>query len=292
MKILLAFIFLTISTFIFAQDKVIGGVVLDDTGQPLPYAMLGIKEKAIGTITNDVGYFALKVPIDKYVSTDSLIISFLGYHKHVIPLADLKDSANHFILKSKVQELVGVVVMPHTLIRKTVGRANSFGMVQIPFFTSREAVDDELGREIGTILKLPKGMCRLVDANIYIAPNPYASVKLRLMIYSINNEGLPHETLLNQDILLDLTNQQTGWNAIDLTPYNLIFDGDTELAVCFQWIRSELSTNLRSKHIWIGIPSAYPSTGNKVIRRESSQDVWTAIKGTRPSIYLTVERRK
>jgi len=283
---------LTISTLTFAQDKVIRGVVFDDTGQPLPYAMLGIKEKSIGTITNDIGYFTLKVPIDKYIPTDSLIISHLGYHKHTVSLSDLKDSANHFNLRNQPQELAEIIVTPHTSSRKTIGRANAFGIVQIPFFTTRENVDDELGREIGTIVKLPKGMCHLVDANIHITPNPYASIKLRLMIYSVNSQGLPHETLLNQDILLDLAYQQTGWNTVDLTPYSLVFEGDTELAVCFQWIKSELPTDLRMKHIWVGIPSAYPSTGHKALRRESSQDVWTTIKGTKPSIYLTVDKRK
>jgi len=289
---LLVYTLITTSTLVFAQDKTIRGIVFDDTGEPLPYAMLGIKGKSLGTITNDVGYFTLRIHIDKYVSTDSLIISYLGYHKYAILLDNLKDSANHFTLISKPQELAEIRVMPHTSTRKTIGKTNTTGIAQIPFFTTRETVDDELGREIGTILKLPKGTCRLVDANIYIARNPYSSIKLRLMIYSINNQGLLHETLLNQDVPLDLTYQQTGWNKVDLTPFSLTFDGGTELAVCFQWIKSELPSDLTLKHIWVGIPSTYPSVGHTVIRRESSQDVWTTIKGTKPSMYLTVESRK
>ena len=290
--ILFAFTLLVTSTLVFVQDKVISGIVFDDAGQPLPYAMLGVQGKTMGTITNDTGHFILKIPIEKYVSIDSLIISYLGYHKHAVLLADLKDSANHFTLLSKPQELAEIIVMPQTTTRKTIGRANAFGMVQIPFFTSREAVDDELGREIGIMLTLPKGACRLIDANIYIARNPYAGIKLRLMIYSINDEGLPHETLLHQDVLLDVANQQTGWNKIDLSPYNLIFDGGAELAVCFQWIRSELPADVHLKHIWVGIPSAYPSAGNKAACRASSQDVWTTINGTKPSMYVTVDSRK
>jgi hypothetical protein len=193
---------------------------------------------------------------------------------------------------SNPQVLAEVIVMPHVTKRKTPGRANAAGMMQTPFFTSRESVDDELGREIGAIIELPKGICRLVDANIYIAPNPYASIKLRLMIYGVNEEGLPHETLLNQDILVDLGYQQTGWIKVDLSPHNLIFDGRTELAVSFQWLKSESPKDLRLKHIWVGIPCAYPSFGNIVLRRESSQDKWTTIKGSRPSIYLTVDSRR
>jgi len=291
-KSILAFTLFAISTLTFAQDKVIRGVVFDDTGLPLPYAMLGVKEKSIGTITNDIGHFALKVPVDKYIPTDSLIVSYLGYHEHTVPLADLKDSANHFILISKPRELTGIVVMPYTTTRRTIGKANTVGLTFTPFFSSRESADDELGREIGTILKLSKGTNRLVDANINIGHNPYAKIKLRLMIYNINSQGLPHEALLNQDILLDLAYQQTGWSRIDLSPYNLIFEGGTEIAVCFQWIESELPTDLRVKHIWAGIPCAYPSPGNMMIRRASSQDVWTSVKGAKPSIYLTVERRR
>ena len=276
---------------LFAQDRIIRGVVFDDSGQPLPYAMLGVKEKSMGTITNNIGEFVLKVPRDKYVSTDSLIISFLGYHKHTALLADLKDSANHFVLINNPRELAEVVLMPHTSKRKTIGRANAAGMVKTPFFSSRESADDELGREVGAILELPRGVCRLVDANLHIAYNPYARIKLRLMIYNLNREGLPHESVLNQDVLLDLAYQQTGWIKVDLTPYALTFDGGMELAVCFQWIESKLPPDV-PKHIWVGIPAAYPYSGNKLLRRDSAQDIWTTIKGTRPSIYLTIDHRR
>ena len=111
------------------------------------------------------------------------------------------------------------------------------------------------------------------------------------MIYSVNHQELPDEPLLSQDILLDLTYRQTGWNKVELSHYNLIFDGGTELAVCFQWIKSELPADLKSKYVWVGISCAFPSAGHKMLRRESSQDVWTAIKGTRPSIYLTIDSR-
>jgi len=285
---------LTASTMIYAHEKIVRGTIFDDAGMPLPYAMLGVKGKSIGTISNDAGYFVLRIPLEKYVSTDSIIVSYLGFHNHTIPLANLIDSVNTITasLISKPIELVEVIVMPQSISQKRVGRANGYGAVRTPFFLNREAVDDELGREVGTLLRLPKGMCRLLDANIYIAPNPYASIKLRLLIYDVNNQGLPHEVILNQDILLDYTYKQTGWNRVDLTPYNLILDGDTEIAICYQWIKSELPSDSRTKNIWIGIPCAFPSAGNKVIRRESSQDIWTAIKGVKPSIYLTVENRK
>ena len=74
-SILLSSIFLFISTFIFAQDITISGIVRDDTRKPLPGANVVVKGTAIGTVTDDGGKYSLEVPKD----SKTLVISFLGF---------------------------------------------------------------------------------------------------------------------------------------------------------------------------------------------------------------------
>ncbi len=57
----------------------IKGLVVDDKGQPLPYACIYIQsDPNVGTVTDDNGNFELSVDYDKYYR-DTLVVSFIGY---------------------------------------------------------------------------------------------------------------------------------------------------------------------------------------------------------------------
>lgn len=71
----------------------ISGIVTDkETNEPLGYASIYITSQGMGTISNDLGQFELKVP-DKFID-DTLIVSYLGYHKYASPILKLKDDAS------------------------------------------------------------------------------------------------------------------------------------------------------------------------------------------------------
>ena len=64
-KNLLSFIFLFITTFMFAQETItVSGVVRDDKKQPLPGATIAVKGTSIGTTSDDAGKYSLQVPKD------------------------------------------------------------------------------------------------------------------------------------------------------------------------------------------------------------------------------------
>jgi hypothetical protein len=79
---------------IHAQNYItVSGTVTDkETNEPLGSASVFISGEGMGTITNDLGQFELKVP-DKFMS-DTLIVSFLGYKKHHSPISQLKEHEN------------------------------------------------------------------------------------------------------------------------------------------------------------------------------------------------------
>ncbi len=64
-------------------DQFIGGVILTNTGEPLPGATVFIKGTFIGTSTNQDGKFRLNRPAD--ISAVELVISYVGYETQSLP---------------------------------------------------------------------------------------------------------------------------------------------------------------------------------------------------------------
>jgi len=92
------------------QPKIIQGVIIDKLSKdPLSFASVCVFQKANGTISNSVGKFILKLPIN---STDSLIdVSYLGYvpERVTVPL----DTATLVIQLTRSSEIIKEVIIKH-----------------------------------------------------------------------------------------------------------------------------------------------------------------------------------
>ena len=93
MKIIIGFLFLTMSSSSFAQT--VSGVVRDDTGSPLPNASVYIKDRKGGTSCNSEGKYFLHLSPGNY----TLICQLVGYKKESknIIVAD-KDNNLDFVI--------------------------------------------------------------------------------------------------------------------------------------------------------------------------------------------------
>jgi hypothetical protein len=90
--------------------KYITGVISDfDTGEPLPFATIGIMSKGKGTVTNNNGEFGLKITRD--CLNDSLSVSYLGFYNRLIPVNQAL--GNNFNIKMK-REYISI---PEIIIR-------------------------------------------------------------------------------------------------------------------------------------------------------------------------------
>jgi hypothetical protein len=78
MRIIAAFLFFICSVSAMAQKKpaYISGKILDENEKPLPNVSVIILGKPTGTLTNDSGYFKVKVPANKAFA---LVFTFSGY---------------------------------------------------------------------------------------------------------------------------------------------------------------------------------------------------------------------
>ncbi|MEY4935805.1 MAG: hypothetical protein RIS64_2164, partial [Bacteroidota bacterium] len=75
-KILLQFFCMFLTCIAFAQKGILRGNIYDKaTGEPLAYVNVFLKETALGTTTNQDGFYSLNVPVGTY----TVSISFVGY---------------------------------------------------------------------------------------------------------------------------------------------------------------------------------------------------------------------
>jgi len=103
-KICLFFVFLSFA--VSAQTVTIKGLLKDAvTNEPIISASIGVKNSAIGTISNEEGNFQLTLP-----KNAAVLISFLGYKTETIPAADFGSEVKTIALQTDEQMLEEVVI--------------------------------------------------------------------------------------------------------------------------------------------------------------------------------------
>ena len=102
--------FLLFTGILTAQDHIyITGAIFDKkTGEPIPYAHVGIPEKGIGTTTGYDGHFNFKVP--KYYEQSTMTVSYIGYKTFRFPVDQIKEE---MVIKLEVADnkLTEIIVM-------------------------------------------------------------------------------------------------------------------------------------------------------------------------------------
>ncbi|MGV8962933.1 MAG: carboxypeptidase-like regulatory domain-containing protein [Candidatus Saccharimonadaceae bacterium] len=78
-----------------ATTPIKGRVVADDSGDPLEYASITINNTNISTVTNQDGYFSLRIP--KSAENYKLKVEHLGYDNFLIPIVTLIDKEDNVL---------------------------------------------------------------------------------------------------------------------------------------------------------------------------------------------------
>ena len=92
----------------------------------IPYATIGITEENIGTITNNDGFFTIKIPASM-IGT-SLLVSHLGYMSQSMPVRLLNEQQVDFYLDRRIisiQEIIIRYIDPNSIIEKAVEQRKS-----------------------------------------------------------------------------------------------------------------------------------------------------------------------
>ena len=99
--------FLLIPLCIFSQTATIKGVILDDTNTPI--SNVNIKASAVGTQTNENGFYLLKIPANQEVTIEFTHIS----HKKIVATFNLKNGEElefNPVLNTSTEQIATVVI--------------------------------------------------------------------------------------------------------------------------------------------------------------------------------------
>ncbi|HEX5168446.1 MAG TPA: carboxypeptidase-like regulatory domain-containing protein [Cyclobacteriaceae bacterium] len=121
MRLSLAFIFCLGYLISSAQTITISGSVTDrSTGEPLPFASVGIKGKPINSITNLQGEFDFHLPAE--YRNEILVISMLGYPNFEAPVWSLISDGVQSIQMEKVSTVLDEVIVADSLMGSDIFR--------------------------------------------------------------------------------------------------------------------------------------------------------------------------
>ncbi|MGY4536162.1 hypothetical protein ACVW0P_000569 [Mucilaginibacter sp. UYNi724] len=259
MKLIL-FVALLISSSLFANAQVFEGLVKDaKTNLPLPYVNVGIIGKNVGTVTDSAGHYRLNLAGHE---ADTLKLSMIGYAPSIYKVASfINDAHKTILLQPSITQLKEVRVTNRKWKEGVLGNTSKSDNSNAGFS------DNNLGHEIGTVIKIKKAPTYLKKFNVHITNAPLYPVKLRLNFYSLK-KGMPDQLLQNQNIYVDVLAGQKDIE-VNLKPYGIYVDDN--FFASLEWIANSKGHGLMF--------SAYLSIfgSGAVISRETSQATWEKV---------------
>lgn len=119
MNRLLLFLSCFFVSYAFPQNIELTGLVTDsNSGEPVPFANVILKEAFIGTVTNEMGCFRLIIPV-RY-SNSNIEISSIGYSSALIKIDIAKTTNIKVELNPRKYDIGAVVVLPNGLTPITI----------------------------------------------------------------------------------------------------------------------------------------------------------------------------
>ena len=250
-------IWLLFFTLTVQSQSYLEGFVKDNkTHEKLPYVNIGIIGKNVGTVSNQNGDFKIKLE-DKY-SNDSLRFSMIGYNSKTFKVADIKSNLkNNFIIELEPSMILldEVIINSKVLKEKILGNETESKSIVAGFSSN------ELGNEVGIVIKIKQKPTYIEDFNVSIATNKYDTVKFRINFYTLK-DGMPDKNILKQPIIVKTT-LKNGLLSVDLRKSNIVVEDD--FFVALEWIED------------LGEDGLYFSAslmGSPVITRHTSQGIW------------------
>ncbi len=198
---------IAISLLLFAPSYVLSqnifGTIIDNNQLPIPYTNIALKNNNIGTCTNADGTFELDI---KGNSSDTLIVSSIGYNTVIIPISKYKPNYNfgNIILEKKFFEIDEITITPKlTKIKKKKLGLKKAG--NISFYTL-------FGDEICTFIEnsLHKEV-KLSAINIHLVKREEADyvADLNIKIYKFDKQkNSPGELKYLENIIVSPENKQ------------------------------------------------------------------------------------
>ncbi|MDE5760026.1 carboxypeptidase-like regulatory domain-containing protein [Bacteroides sp.] len=152
-------------------------VVSESTKEPIAYANIGVIDRNLGTVTDSLGRFSLKIPLE--YANDSIRISSVGYIAQTFAVRDIANLPDTITLADDVIMLSEVVVKPQRIKHKTAGRKEGGGSIFIEMEGYKAA-----GQGLAIPLKVKnRAWLKEIGFTIITENRPLSRMKFRVNIY-------------------------------------------------------------------------------------------------------------
>lgn len=296
MKIIHAFIltsFLLSALNVYAQSEVLSGKTINAiTKQPVPFVSIGVKNKAIGTVSDSLGHYLLSYRSEEISKTDSIFFSAIAFQRVKMDFAQFLDGSKAISLKELPLTLntVKITAVPRKM--KSYGRWSASLLFFPGMYKTVPQFSDEKGREQATILKIDPDVF-LRKLNFAISRRHFQKIKLRLNIFSVS-KGIPDRSLLDKDVVFDISGSSLPGmpkaESIDLRPYQIAIKGRKEIAVSLSILDLEPLSGDSSRQAFF-IPS-FPNPLRSSLYRMKSESSWQKVASSHLLIGLEASTMK
>ena len=259
MKFILILTLALSSLISFSQHTYLGKISDNQTGNALAYVNIGIVGKNIGTVSNSEGNF--KIVFDEKFDEDTIRISMIGYKSLDFKVINFK---NEILNNPSIQLEQNVfafkeVVISHKKLKEKVLGNETESKVMLGGFTS-----NELGNEVGVVIKIKKSPTYIESFSASIASNKYDSLKFRLNFYDLK-DGFPDKSVLKENIIIYSQIKQ-GRLTVDLREYNIVVRDD--FFISLEWIE-----NLGEDGLFFSLSVL----GGPLLSKHTSQGEWEKV---------------
>ncbi|GAA4792058.1 hypothetical protein GCM10023231_20010 [Olivibacter ginsenosidimutans] len=186
------------------QVTLSGRVVDQETGKPLAYVNIGIRNRNVGTVSTKNGQYHLAIAAAH--DTDTLTFSLVGYAAVTVPIARLNDAGSEIIkLHKKTVSLPVVAISANKLVERKFGIKRRNLLVH---FTDGMFNQEDIF-EIGQLINIGNRATRIQSLNLYINSARADSATFRINFYRYDGKK-PAERVLERSIVQRRA-IQSGW---------------------------------------------------------------------------------
>ncbi len=224
-------LYLTVIYSTFSQST-LEGVLLDQNGEPIPFATIGIFELSIGTISNEDGSFALQ--LDDSLYDRKITFSAIGYDRKSISIQDLMLMESIKIkLSESITSLEEVVVSSSTKYLKRIRMVTKGNFLSN---TGTMRLDrNQNGGAMALLVEHDNIPYWVSKVKLRIRHNSLEQFKVRVRFMGVDSvTGKPTDDLISKDLIYE-SDIKSGWLKYDLTEEN-IWLKTSRFFIVFEWI--------------------------------------------------------
>jgi hypothetical protein len=240
------------------------GKVLDAEGNPIPYCAIAISGHSTGTISNINGdFFFEETPPYPF----TIEVSNVSFRAEEIVVAN--DTVLTVELDDRVISL-DTLVIHSALKNRQLGapdkcKGSTLYKVEAPFHQIGVVLNDH--KAVGALLT---AVSVSVYQGMFYPIKPDGRSKLRLRVYSVDNDGKVLDDLLPESIIA--APDSKGWQKIDISKFKIEFPSNG-LAVAFEWLDDSPVYHTRTKKSEYVVDFGIGMEGHSLQRKPVESDI-------------------